>query len=279
MTKERPSLDALCHSCQMEQGFLLFEVLAAVVVLSLMAVFLVSMAASLASASAALRTEQQPATATDSAEKESTEANGKKAWCWGEQVQSVSWNARGELKVAVSDDWDLPAGGADSGCYKKVGLWIDGWFKGEFLVNNGEAALPPECWKSGLPQIASAGHEVVLRVHKVTGSWGAPWRITVSEVSDGETQGASFASCSETSGGDLEPAAGQSPDWAAAVVHIPFLSTAGLHTTGLPCTVADECKGLLRTISPAGEGVVTVELEGQSQSWLVEIGRSLDVYF
>lgn len=279
MRKDPASLGEASRSAQMEHGFLLFEILAAVVVLALMVVSLVSIAVSLASASAALRTGKQPASAANSSEKETAETNGKQAWYWGEQVQSVSWNTRGELKVTVSNNRDLPAGEADSGYCEKVGLWIDGWFKGEFLVSDGETMLPSKCWESGLPQIAYAGHEVVLRVRKVTGSWGVPWRMTVTEIPGGQVQGALFANCSGFFAGDLEPAASQASSWTAAVVHMPFLSTASLHPTGLPCTVSEECKGLLRTIRPTGEGVVTLELEGNSQSWFVEIGRSLDVYF
>ena len=89
------------------------------------------------------------------------------AWGWGPSTISATWLPGPILEVApcVGDD---DAGGL-------VGVWIEGWFQGEWEVDQGaEVAIPSSVWH------ARKEGEAVVRVRSVDSSWGPPWRSLIA---------------------------------------------------------------------------------------------------
>jgi len=246
------------HVNERQEGFLLLEVMVAVVVLAVMTVSLAGAAQSVSAAAGRLRGGQvEPSRGF--AQDDTSEAAVGKAWRWGEQVEAVLWGRSGKIEVKVSDCLGLHIS-------HRVGVWIDGWFVGEFETDSdGTVLLSSGNWVSKQTVAAAPQRELIVRVRTTGECWGPPWRLVLAGANSDAGQ---FS---------LERA--QKPDEDCAVVHLPFLSTATLRLGGVSGAASSECGGLLRVVCSSGEGVVEVGLEGRSQSWSAEAGRSVDVYF
>ncbi len=61
-----------------------------------------------------------------------------------------------------------------------VGLWADGWFLGEWEPSvDGGVQVGAPAWTD------FTGDELVVRVRRVGGAWGPPWRLVIP-ATDGE---------------------------------------------------------------------------------------------
>jgi hypothetical protein len=142
-----------------------------------------------------------------------------------------------------------------------VGYWVDGWFMGETECGHGGGVVlaTADFWRP------RPGAEVVIRARFLTGGWAVPLRLVVPEVGAPGGQPALVSTPASTPAG--------------AVIHLPAAESASL-------SVAEEgtAQKAVTLPGPAGLtfthlGPVTVGLGSFVQSWLVEKGRQLDVFY
>jgi hypothetical protein len=110
-----------------------------------------------------------------------------------------------------------------------------------------------------------AGRELVMRVRAADGVWGPPWRLAVAAPS----------------GADPAPGSTQSgpPSGPTVVTHRPCSGTSDLQPSWSVGALASAPFGLVFALDPAVSGWGGVTLDGRSQWWWMEEGRSVDVYF
>jgi hypothetical protein len=184
------------------------------------------------------------------------------AWEWGPRVIAGWWKPGPvlHLRLAVGN------GSSDAG--RHVGFWADGSLVAEQAVLGGgdaseeagpELQMGPEAW-NGLTE-----KELVVRVRDGEGAWGPPCRLAVPVPGAGP------------------PAVGsvlgyESPDL-TAVVHRPGVGTSSLTASWSAASLASPSFGLLFPFSAAVEGWGGVSLDGRTQWWRMDGGRSVDVYF
>lgn len=231
----------LCSS----RGWVLLEVMVAVVVVGILVGPLAGAVMSAAAQAARIREQ-----ANDLAEK-SIDAETMGAWTWGGLVISARWLPGPALELGSQ----LPE--EDAGTYS-AGLWVDGWFQGEWPTGSGgTVVIRPETWPD------REGREAVVRVRATGAAWGPPWRSLVPG-SDGLVA--------------ITPATGSgSPGSSETVVHPPNAGNPELEAswTGGPTPALS----LPFVIEAPPTGPVGAIVEESGQSWLMEIGRGLDVYF
>jgi len=142
-----------------DRGFVLMEVLGAVVLFAMLIGPLTTCL--LASVDRVVKVCERAADLSSI----TAESASRLAWSWGPMVTSLRWTS-GPCAVA-----DIAGLTTSEGV---IGLWVDGWFLGEWSLNgDGPFGLPAATW-SGLE-----GRELVARVRPIDGSWGPPWRSTV----------------------------------------------------------------------------------------------------
>ena len=171
------------------------------------------------------------------------------AWSYGPRAVSAGWIAGPELRVSVEDSEPVLAG-----------VWIDGWFQGEWEMAPGDSlVLPVTIWTH------AAGREALVRIRRPDAPWGPPWRSLVAGIS-----GTVASVNGDVSSGSTE---------GRVIAHAPFAGNAPLVTSwgGEPTGASPE--GLPLTFLLAPVGPVSLELCGQAQSWSMERGRDLDVYY
>lgn len=183
-------------------------------------------------------------------------------WEWGSRVTAAWWRPGPVLHVRVSGT----AGQALTDA--QVGLWADGWLVAEEAITinqTGVSAMAndvqigPEFW-TGM-----AESELVIRARVTGGAWGPPWRLAIPGAG-----GASPAPGSVLSGSQQGP---------TVVVHRPGNGTSPLTASWSAVALTSPPFGLLFSVAPALQGWGGAALDGRSQWWWMEDGRSVDLYF
>lgn len=228
------------------EGFLLLEVLIALLLLALLLGPLVN---------GVLATTRRFGALKQSAAEDSTDADESAlvTWSWGPGLTQAVWRPGPELVLQTSHF----AGETDC----KVGLWIGGWFVQEYDVGTtGLLSLGAATW------CARSGEEVVIRSRMLGSTWGPPWRTEVPSV-DGVVV-------------VTAPAASAAPEGAACwALHEPSA------TSARPLLSWSDANGgtlnipapFVSGLPPAG--VRQASLDSLSQIWTQEEGRELDVYY
>jgi len=234
-----------------DRGSVLVEVLAAMVLLT---VLIVPLATGMTSAAnGAGRVRDQAGGLADGTAESATVAG----WDWGLSVSSLQWESGPAARIKV----DKP-GGAET----IVGLWLDGWFRGESTPGvDGVLEVPVTIW-SGL-----AGCEVTVRVREPESDWGPPWRSMVP-AEDYEPDPTRVAG--------QDPVAGDGAmTGTETVVHVPGLANPIVQVSDTGFVFEVDPLGLLFYLLPPSAGVCCVGLVDVAQSWRTEEGRALDLYF
>ena len=238
-------------------GFLMLEVLAAVVLLGVLLVPLTSAALAALGAAAAGRG-QDGALAGMAAE-----SKGDEAWGWGAQITTAGWGPGPVLNIAVRRQGDASI---------TVGLWVDGWFLGTYVPDqDGLVSVRASDWRD------AEGREVVMRVREGEGGWGPPRRsIVVSR--GGDAPWPAMIDVAPTAGG-----AG-SPEPRLSVVHARAFANPKVRATAAVGSVEFGPLGLLLLVDPSGLercglGLGPETPEDQAQSWYAEEHRAVDLYF
>jgi hypothetical protein len=231
------------ETARRNEGLVLIEVLMAVVLLAFLAVPLVT-----AVQSAARRADMARSQAASvSVATEGHEAED--AWEWGEAVSSAWWRPGPTLHIRVE---------AGSGEEYVAGLWADGWFLGEW------ASADDGAIQVGAPVLTDVvGGELVVRVRSSGGVWGPPWRLVVP-AADG------LSALSDSGGSGLS---------GETVAHVPTMASPALWLSWADILPEATPLGLPFLLPPAGPGTCGADLDGRRQSWKMEDGRGLDIYF
>ena len=236
-------------------GSILLEVVLAAVLVGLIVGTLATAFAGMVEQARAVR--QQPG-----AESGVSVAGGSEAWEWGPRVIAAWWRPGPALHVRISG---TPDGGGGTMC---VGLWADGWPVDEMAVpgddaggasNAGELQVGAPTWTD------LSGQELVIRVRAADGAWGPPWRLAVAVPS----------------GADPAPGSplGSPPSGPTVVAHRPGMGTSTLQPSWSPGALTSAPFGLVFAPDPAVSGWGGATLDGRSQWWWMEEGRSVDLYF
>ena len=180
---------------------------------------------------------------------------GLTAWQWGAaQVDDALWEPGPELVLMAGK-------GATS-----VGVWVEGWFLGEWAVDAGELLrLGPAVWGFW------SGAGVVIRAREEGGAWGPPWRSLLPEEAGG-TLAVGSETCSLEG---VELGFGG----ASLAAHRRVACHAEISSSWAEQTVVVEVSGSLLLLPPAPAGTCVVACGGRWQSWVAEEGGELDVYF
>jgi hypothetical protein len=233
------------------QGFILVEVMVAVVLLATLLTSLATGAQRALDAAVKLR-DKAAALSTGAARYPSNTP-----WQWGAMIERTSWSPGPELTVRM---------GVGAGVEAIVGIWRDGWLLGEWDVSGGEDfRLGAATWGG------ASGRELVVRARVARGGWGPPWRSIIPE-SSGEV---SVGTASGTS--DLTPAIGF--DDPMTVAHTRSYSLPVFRGSWAESPVFRDVQGVVFVLSAFGPGSCWLECDGRSQSWANGEGRILDVYF
>ena len=225
-------------------GSILIEVVVAVVLLAVLVVPLATAAQSAVSRAQSVRNQAEHVT-------DAIKVTGGEAWEWGTAVASAWWRPGPVLHLEIEE-----RGAPDH----IVGLWVDGWFVGEESPDpDGRVRVEAPTW-SGL-----FGRELVLRTRERGGAWGPPWRSVVP-AADGGIPSPTYAGEGVVRGDQ-------------AVVHVPTLGNPLLRASWAGAPLDAGPLGMPFVLPPGGSGCCGVSLEGGTQSWWMESGRALDVYF
>ena len=238
-------------------GWILLEILATLVLLSLVIGPLVTGLISAVDRAAASRAEiesgdtVQGGVATDT---------GASAWEWGPRVVSAVWHPGPALETRVA----TRVGGA--GGRGLVGIWIDGWFRGEESPDDkGLLTLKADCFAG------SFGQELILRVREDDGCWGPPWRLVVPDAYE------TLAVTSPAAGRESVLASAEIESYTA--VHVPGSANPRIEMSGSSMRLLFDSLAFPLFLTPADPGDNDLVVDGQRQSWLMENGRALDLYF
>ncbi|NLT34685.1 MAG: hypothetical protein GXX83_02150 [Gaiellales bacterium] len=165
---------------------------------------------------------------------------GRRA-AWGVCVEKAEWKEGPALEVATSPT--LPEEGV------QVGLWVQGWFLGEYPVANGDVVLADPFLRQ-----ARQGEEAVVRARGAGGGWGPPRRLLVPGDAGAETE-------------SLSTILVHAPSFAHTEVEV-------VTSRGRVQVAADGCVHL-----EAVGGTVEVRLGSLAQAFRAEEGRCLDLFF
>jgi hypothetical protein len=234
-----------------DDGSVLVEVMVAVI---LLAVLLVPLAAGMDTAVG--RADGVGERAGELAER-AGEVRDRGAWEWGPEVASAVWQPGPVLDLELE---------SQNGSERIVGVWIDGWFLGERLPDDRGSVL----LKASEMRDCTGG-ELVVRVRRPDEPWGPPWRSFVPDgTGEFSPSDASTHATGSVGGASAAP---------TSVVHAPCLANPAfaLSWYGLGLgTEAGRCPLVLPTPTA---GRCEISLDGQAQSWWMEAGRGLDLYF
>jgi len=227
----------------LSDGWVLVEVLVAVMLLGFLVVPLAAGVQSATGRADGVRS--QAARVSDL----SWDLDSGDAWEWGATVSSAWWQPGPSLYIQLQKR---------NGQDHIAGLWLNGWFQGEVEPDdNGTVRVEAPGW------YGSAGEELVVRVRTATGTWGAPWRLVVPAA-----DGVSASSASVGDGGIGE-----------TVAHVPAVANPPLRPSWMEVSPQGSPPGLLFFLPSPGPGTGEIELDGRRQFWKTEAGRGLDVYF
>jgi prepilin-type N-terminal cleavage/methylation domain-containing protein len=231
------------------QGFVLMEVMVAIVVLATLLTSLATGVQTALDASVALRDKAARLSA------EGSHGPSSEAWEWGPMIQRAEWSAGPELSVRL---------GTGVGAAGTVGAWASGWLVGEWEVSAGEVLrLGPSTW------YGVVGKELVIRSRSSSEGWGPPWRSLVPAGS-GTNENSATARESPSALGFGE---------ANIAIHGGSWNSPLLHASWADAPVSDSLCGVVFVPSACTAGVCRLESGGRMQWWLNCEGRRLDVYF
>ncbi len=224
-------------------GWVLVEVMMAVVLLGLL---VVPLAAGVQSATGRANTvRSQAARVSDPPQ----DPDGGDAWEWGATVSSAWWRPGPSLYIQLEQR---------SGQDHIAGLWVNGWFQGEVEPDDdGTVRVGAPAW------YGSAGEELVVRVRTATGTWGPPWRLVVPAA-----DGVSASSALAGDGGSGE-----------TIAHVPALANPALRPSWVETSPQASPPGFPFLLPSPGPGTGEIDLDDRRQFWNTEAGRGLDVYF
>jgi hypothetical protein len=244
------------HRClevarQSATGFVLVEVMVAVVIFGIVLVPLAAGLQRAMDAGSALRGK-----AGGLCEGVPVDA-GAEAWAWGPMVESAGWKQGPELQIGVR---------AGSSVGLTVGMWIGGWLLGEWPVpGDRQLKVATSAWAE------ATGEELVIRVREPDGRWGPPWRCIVPNAY-GDIVGEPALAASEVG-------ATQQSQEERTVVRVRSFSAPLLSASWTDAPLSETALGLVYLLPSCGPGYCQVELSGEAQAWYAADGRSLDVYF
>jgi hypothetical protein len=224
-----------------ESGFLLLDVMVAVLLVSLV---MGSMVASVLAAGGRVLHGEAAAEALGGGSPTTLSAG----WQWPSAVWNAEWTAAQRLRIDLRDAWSPGL---------LVGVWLDGWFKGESPVSDqGVVELD-------LAQLAvMPGEEVAIRARIDGRGWGPRWRTIVP---------------GSAAAGDLvTPTEGSQQ---VVAIHLPEVATRqpGVGWCDLGALSLLPCLSLAPL--PPASSSASVVLGGRRQTWKAEPGRELDIYF
>jgi hypothetical protein len=255
-------------------GFVLVEVLVAII---LLAVLIVPLATGMTSAIGRAATVREQTAALTAGTSDSPSGA---AWDWGPMVASLVWESG---PSAESPAWVGAVarvkveGRGDPGL--TVGLWMDGWFQGEWDVDEGGIVEVVAGELSAGLGLAAPGAELTVRVREPGRSWGPPWRALVPADGSSATPPTAVWHDPVPSDGALTGADN--------VVHVPALANPAVKISRADVPLEREPLGLPLSVPTLGEGVCDInlgdlpggDLGGCVQSWHMEEERALDVYY
>jgi hypothetical protein len=172
------------------------------------------------------------------------------AWTWGPCLVSSAWRPGPELGLTLRD----PRGTAALA----VGLWIEGWFQGEWEADqSGSVVISNAAWSG------REGCEAVVRLRAAGAAWGPPWRTLVADE-EGRVSGLAAGACTDTGTGIVV----HPPMAASHILRLSWAAVAPEMGVSLPF--------FLGGVPAAGVGLA---VDGATQSWRMGEGRDLDVYY
>jgi hypothetical protein len=235
-----------------DRGFILVEVAVAVLLLAVLVVPLVSALRAAEDRAAQTRSQQWALSA------DALDDAGEAAWRWGLGVNAV-WLPGPSLQL-------MPKQTAPD---ELAGLWSDGWFVGEWrLPAAGSLVLGPSIWSG------QGGKEVTVRVRRADDVWGPCMRLTVpSGFEAGPTEEALVGVRPQVGG------MGRTPTGLETMVHFPAAASPAVSVSPLVGDVIAGPLGIGCTLPCAEVGSCGFCLSRQTQSWRMEEGRALDLYF
>ncbi len=233
-------------------GWMLAEVMVAVLIAGVAVTFLAASVLSAAQQAGHVR-QQAEAVGAQAAAPEVLSA-----WTWGAGVLAAEWSPGPVLRVQAR----VESGGSDP---MMMGLWMDGWFQGEWpLDDSGTQVFEQGSWDG------CEGAEAVLRVRAAGDAWGSPWRslvpgptgvVSLPPMITGRGAASVLAASSEVTS-----------------VHVPVAGAGVVETSWAPSAHEDAAHGPLVLTNPA-PGAAGVAFQNMTQSWYLQSGRALDVYF
>jgi hypothetical protein len=245
----RSGVPTTSHARGCAAGSILIEILVAIVLLCIAIVPLASAMDEAREQVERARFQNQSAMST------STIAWTREAWVWGPRLTSAEWRPGPGLHLDV---------GQGKGSEVMVGLWIDGWFAGEWQPDaSGRIVV------QGPTVAGHVGAEMVVRVRSPGKHWGPPWRSLVPDHSGRVAGGLVWG---------REVAAGSTAE-DQTVLHPP--------TEGVPLFEVSD-PGLTLRVDGAGPPIFVGNIAGNEcvaglndieQAWKVEENRALDLYF
>ncbi len=236
-------------------GFVLIEVLIALLLLT---VLIVPLATGVTSAISRTDALQEHYREVCDATRTSTTAE---AWGWGPKTVSVAWKEGPALSVDVEDCGESAV---------IVGVWTEGWFQGEWVLEDeGILEIPAsEFSTSGFP--AQPGAEIVVRTRCPDDAWGPPWRTIAPEGEDGLDRPAPASS---------EVAGNQVFTGSANVIHAPAWANPVIEVSNAGALLGTDRLKLLFDLALLGSGRCDVIMGDRFQSLKMENGRAVDVFF
>jgi hypothetical protein len=238
------------HGLRRSCGFVLIEVIAAVVLLGVLVAPLVTAMHSAVGRAAAVRA------LADESFQGSVSTGTEGAWQWGPKVVSVSWRSRPALFLEIQ---------THGGTAQTVGLWLDGWFLGEW-----DAAGDGGVQLKAADLHAVNGQELVARTRESGGAWGPPWRSIVPDAGEAPP---SPKARPEAVVGDGAITGEES------VGHVPVLANPPAGVSPADALLEKDPLGLQFILPASVGGRYDLSVDGLLQSWYAEAGRALDVYF
>jgi hypothetical protein len=262
MTRQRAAVRVRCflrsHSIsRAPSGWILVEILVALVLLAIVLGPLVDGLATAMDRAAAIRghAEGDSSGRLDSGKEASSGALD--AWNWGPRVTSAVWHPGPSLEILTREDVERP---------QIVGAWLDGWFRGEESPDQAGIVTLRASSLAGC-----CGRELVVRVRQEGGEWGPPWRSLVPDSY------ARLPSTTATADGVLAANGGETE--AYTVVHAPERANPGVRTSDGTVRMLLDALAFPVFLPPVTVGAHHAEVGKDQQSWLMEAGRALDLYF
>jgi hypothetical protein len=146
-----------------------------------------------------------------------------------------------------------------------VGLWIDGWFVGEWQPDvSGRIVV------KGPTLAGHVGAEMVVRVRSRGKHWGPPWRSLIPDHSGHLTGGVVWV---------REVTAGSTAEDHQTVLHPPTEGAPLVEVSDPGLTLRVDAAGLPIFVGNIAGDECAVGLNNIEQAWKVEENRALDLYF